>query len=45
MEQTTEFTIENGWMTENIAYERRLPTEFYIQAVENSEVLQISRWF
>jgi CRP-like cAMP-binding protein len=41
MEQTTEFAIENWWITDNIAYERRLPTEFYIQAVERSEVLRI----
>lgn len=41
MEQTTEFAIENWWMTDNIAYEHRLPTEFYIQAVENSQVLRI----
>ncbi|MCW3107439.1 MAG: cyclic nucleotide-binding protein [Segetibacter sp.] len=41
IEQTTEFAIENWWITDNIAYERRLPTEFYIQAVENSEVLSI----
>src|SRR3712207_6016392 len=41
MEQTTEFAIENWWITDNTAYEHRLPTEFYIQAVENSEVLII----
>lgn len=41
IEQTTEFAIENWWMTDNIAYEHRLKTEFYIQAVENSEVLRI----
>lgn len=41
IEQTTEFAIENWWMTDNISYEHRLPSEFYIQAVENSEVLRI----
>lgn len=41
MEQTTEFAIENWWITDNIAYEHRLPTEFYIQAVEDSEILMI----
>ena len=41
IEQTTEFAIENWWITDNISYEHRLPTEFYIQAVENSEVLRI----
>src|SRR3954451_176848 len=44
IEQTTEFAIENWWITDNVAYERRLPTEFYIQAVENSEVLRIDHY-
>lgn len=43
MELTTEFAIENWWVTDNFAYERGLPTEFYIQAVENSEILVIDR--
>ncbi|WP_423912764.1 hypothetical protein [Flavobacterium sp.] len=43
IEQTTEFAIENWWMTDNIAYERRLLTSFYIQAVESSEILIIDR--
>ncbi|PZX92562.1 Crp/Fnr family transcriptional regulator [Flavobacterium aquariorum] len=43
MEQTTEFAIETWWMTDNFAYERGLATEFYIQAVENSEILVIDR--
>lgn len=41
VEQTTEFAIENWWITDNIAFENKLPTEFYIQAVENSTVLII----
>jgi CRP-like cAMP-binding protein len=41
VEQTTEFAIENWWITDNIAYERRQATEFYIQAVEDSEILLI----
>jgi CRP-like cAMP-binding protein len=41
MEQTTEFAIENWWITENIAYERKTESQFYIQAVEHSEVLTI----
>ena len=43
MEQTTEFAIETWWITDNIAYEHKLPTSFYIQAVEKSEVLYISQ--
>ena len=41
IEQTTEFAIENWWITDNIAYENRQPSEFYIQSVENSEILVI----
>ena len=43
MEQTTEFAVETWWITDNIAYEQKLPTSFYIQAVEKSEVLYISQ--
>ncbi len=43
IEQTTEFAIETWWLTDNIAYEHQLPTAFYIQAVEKSTVLYISR--
>lgn len=43
IEQTTEFAIENWWITDNLAYERGLSTEFYIQAVEKSEILVIDR--
>lgn len=42
VEQTTEFALETWWITDNIAYEHRLQTSFYIQAVEKSEVLCIS---
>lgn len=43
IEQTTEFAIETWWMTDNIAYEHKLPSAFYIQAVEQSEILCISQ--
>lgn len=43
VEQTTEFALETWWMTDHIAYEHRLPAQFYIQAVENCEVLRIDR--
>ncbi|MFD2825293.1 Crp/Fnr family transcriptional regulator [Leeuwenhoekiella polynyae] len=43
IEQTTEFAIETWWLTDNIAYEHQLPTSFYIQAVEKSEVFCISQ--
>jgi len=41
IEKTTEFAIENWWITDTLAYERRQPTSFYIQAVERSEILVI----
>lgn len=41
VEQTTEFALENWWMTDHFAYEQQRATEYYIQAVENSEVLRI----
>ncbi|KQB44551.1 putative transcriptional regulator, Crp/Fnr family [Flavobacterium daejeonense] len=43
VEQTTEFAIENWWITDNIAFEHGLATSFYIQAVENSEILVLDR--
>ena len=42
VEHTTEFAIENWWITDNIAYENQLQSEFSIQAVERSEILLIS---
>lgn len=42
IEQTTEFAIETWWMTDNISYEHKTPSEFYIQAVEKTEALVIS---
>ncbi|SEH70465.1 cAMP-binding domain of CRP or a regulatory subunit of cAMP-dependent protein kinases [Paenimyroides aquimaris] len=42
-EQTTEFAIENWWLTDNLAYEHQLKTGFYIQAVETSEILVITQ--
>lgn len=43
IEQTTEFAIENWWITDNIAYEHGLATSFYIQTVENSQILVLDR--
>jgi CRP-like cAMP-binding protein len=41
VEETTEFAIENWWITDNFAFERQLRSEFFIQSVEASRVLQI----
>ncbi|GGH10882.1 Crp/Fnr family transcriptional regulator [Sphingobacterium alkalisoli] len=43
VERTTEFAIENWWMTETFSYLNQKPTEFSIQAVELTEVLVIDR--
>ena len=43
IEQTTELAIETWWMTDNISYEHRRPGQFYIQAVEDSDILRIDR--
>lgn len=40
-EVTTEFAIENWWITDNMAYEHQQESEFYIQAVEPSQILFI----
>ncbi|MFC5410139.1 Crp/Fnr family transcriptional regulator [Larkinella bovis] len=41
VEQTTQFAIENWWLTDYLAFQSRQPTRFYIQAVENTDVLAI----
>src|SRR5690606_29581938 len=42
VEHTTEFAIENWWMTDNFSFLNNSETEFYIQSVKKSEVLLIS---
>lgn len=41
IEQTTEFAIENWWITDTFSYERQLRSDFFIQAVEKSVILKI----
>ncbi|MBL7932517.1 MAG: Crp/Fnr family transcriptional regulator [Bacteroidia bacterium] len=41
VEQTTEFAIENWWITDHMAFERQRKTDFYIQAVEKTDLLMI----
>ena len=40
-EQTLQFGIENWWITDYMSLQSQRPTHFYIQAVEQSEVLAI----
>lgn len=42
IEQTTEFALEQWWLTDTFAFERRLPTTFFIQAVEPTTILHIN---
>jgi CRP/FNR family transcriptional regulator len=41
-EQTLQFGIENWWITDYMSLQTQNPTHFYIQTVENSEVLAIN---
>ncbi|MGO4709327.1 Crp/Fnr family transcriptional regulator, partial [Chryseobacterium sp. 2TAF14] len=41
VEQTTEFAIENWWISDTFAFEKQLKSDFNIQSVENSIVLSI----
>ncbi|MEK6494416.1 Crp/Fnr family transcriptional regulator [Myroides odoratimimus] len=43
MEQTTDFAIENWWLTDNMAFEQHTNSSFYVQAVEKSEVIVITK--
>ncbi|MGE6221706.1 Crp/Fnr family transcriptional regulator [Nubsella zeaxanthinifaciens] len=42
IEQTTQFAIENWWITDNFAFLAQQKSDFAIQAVETSTVLSIS---
>ncbi|AUP79339.1 Crp/Fnr family transcriptional regulator [Flavivirga eckloniae] len=40
--KTSQFAIENWWLTDFLAFQNQQPSNFYIETVENSEVLSIS---
>lgn len=40
-EQTTQFALENWWMADYASFSTQKPSEFYIQAVENCELLAL----
>jgi CRP-like cAMP-binding protein len=42
-EQTLQFAIENWWITDQLSYYNHIPSHFYIQAVENTEVIAIEK--
>lgn len=41
-QKTTQFAIENWWLTDFLAFQNQENSNFYIEAVENSRVLSIS---
>lgn len=43
VEQTMQFGIENWWITDYLSFQYQTPSHFYIQAIENIEVLSIDR--
>ena len=42
-EQTLQFGIENWWITDYLSYYNNAPSHFYIQAVENCEIIAIEK--
>ncbi|MBE8728139.1 Crp/Fnr family transcriptional regulator [Flavobacterium hungaricum] len=42
-EQTLQFGIENWWITDYLSFLNHIPSHFYIQAVENTEVIAIDK--
>ena len=41
VEQTIQFALENWWLADYTSFSSQKPSEFYIQAVEKSEVLAV----
>ncbi|WP_125723401.1 Crp/Fnr family transcriptional regulator [Flavobacterium ustbae] len=42
-EQTLQFGVENWWITDYLSYHNHIPSHFYIQAVETSDVIAIEK--
>ena len=40
--KTTQFAIEHWWLTDFLAFQNQKPSNFYIETVENSEILSIT---
>jgi CRP-like cAMP-binding protein len=41
VEQTIQFALENWWLADYTSFSSQIPSDFYIQAVEKSEVLAL----
>ncbi|PXY42915.1 Crp/Fnr family transcriptional regulator [Flavobacterium hydrophilum] len=44
-EQTLQFGVESWWITDYLSFHNQTPSHFYIQAVENSEIIAIEKLF
>ena len=42
-EQTLQFGIESWWITDYLSFHNNTPSHFYIQAVENSDIIAIDK--
>ena len=42
-EQTLQFAIESWWITDYLSFHNQTPSHFYIQALENSEIIAIEK--
>lgn len=40
-EQITQFAIENWWLSDYMSLDRQSPSSFYIQSIENSEIVSL----
>ncbi|UKJ08809.1 Crp/Fnr family transcriptional regulator [Solitalea lacus] len=43
LEQITQFAIENWWVTDYDSFENQSPSQFFIQATEDSEIIVIDK--
>ncbi|MDC1162086.1 Crp/Fnr family transcriptional regulator [Tenacibaculum sp.] len=41
-QKTTQFALENWWLTDFLAFQNQMQSNFYIETVENSTILSIS---
>jgi len=42
-EQTLQFAIENWWITDYLSYHNNTPSHFYIQTIENCEIIALEK--
>ena len=42
-EQTSQFALENWWITDFMAFDQQRASHFFVQAVEDSDVISLTR--